>query len=271
MPDASPRRGRLTCVGIGMLLGAHLAPRARHEIEQADVVFAAVSDAVVELWLQGIRPDLRSLQPCYAEGKSRLQTYRDMVDALLAEVREGRRVCAVFYGHPGVFAHAPHDAIARALDEGFEAVMEPAISAEDCLYADLRLDPGRSGCQHYEASQLLLYRRRLDPAAWLVLWQVGVVGDRSYRRFSTTPAHRALLVERLREDYPPSHPVIVYKAATLPIAAPRIDRMPIEALVDADLSMQSTLVVPPASPMVADTAMRARLAALDASLGPARP
>jgi len=247
-----------------MMLGAHLAPRARHEIESADVVFAAVSDAVVELWLQGLRADLRSLQPCYAAGKSRLQTYRDMVDAMLAEVRCGRRVCAIFYGHPGVFAHAPHDAIEQAIAEGFEAWMEPAISAEDCLYADLGIDPGRSGCQHYEASQLLLYRRRLDPAAWLVLWQVGVVGDRSYRRSSTSAAHRALLVERLQQDYPSSHPVTVYEAATLPIAKPRIERMPLAALAAADLRMHSTLVIPPASAMVPDEAMRARLARLDA-------
>lgn len=265
MRDSPSPRGRLTCVGIGMMLGAHLAPRARHEIEHADVVFVAVSDAVVELWLKGLRPDAMSLQPLYAEGKSRLQTYRDMVDVLLADVRAGRRVCAVFYGHPGVFAHAPHDAIARAIDEGFDASMEPAISAEDCLYADLRIDPGHYGCQHYEASQLLLYRRRLDPSAWLVLWQVGVVGDRSYRRFATTPAHRALLVERLLEDYPSAHPVTVYEAATLPIASPRIEAIALADLATADLRMHSTLVLPPAVDMRPDPEMRERLATLEAA------
>src|SRR3546814_3908600 len=85
--------GSLSCVGMGMMLGAHIGPRARATIEQADVVFGAVSDPIVELWLQQMHPDVRSLQPCYAEGKSRHDTYREMVAAMLAEVRAGRRVC----------------------------------------------------------------------------------------------------------------------------------------------------------------------------------
>ena len=29
--------------------------------------------------------------------------------------------------------------------------LEPGISATDCLYAELSSDPGRFGCQHFEA------------------------------------------------------------------------------------------------------------------------
>lgn len=245
------------------MLGAHIGPRARSHIEQADVVFAAVSDPVVELWLKQMNPDVRSLQPFYGEGRPRHETYRQMVEALLAEVRAGKHVCGAFYGHPGIFAKAPHDAIAQARAEGFHAHMEPGVSAEDCLYADLGIDPGRVGCQHYEASQLLFYRRRIDPSAWLVLWQVGIVGDRTYRRFATGPAHRRLLVERLREDYPDDHEVIAYEAPTLPIARPRMDRLPLGDLPDVPLRMHSTLVVPPVRKPQADVAMQARIEALE--------
>ena len=245
------------------MLGAHLGPRARAHIEQADVVFGAVSDPVVELWLQQMNPDVRSLQPFYAEGKSRHQTYRDMVEAMLVEVRAGRSVCGAFYGHPGVFAKVPHDAIAQARSEGFAAHMEPGVSAEDCLYADLGIDPGRVGCAHFEASQLMFYRRRIDPTAYLVLWQVGVAGDRTYRRFATGHAYRRLLVERLREDYPGDHPVTVYEAATLPITQPRMDTVPLHALADTPLQMHSTLVVPPCAPLQRDEAMLARIEALE--------
>lgn len=262
--------GSLACVGIGMMLGAHLGPRARSHIEQADVVFAAVSDAVVELWMQQLRPDLRSLQPYYAEGKSRRQTYREMVEVMLAEVRAGHDVCGVFYGHPGVFAKVPHDAIVQARGEGFHARMEPGVSAEDCLYADLGIDPGRFGCQHYEASQLLFYRRRIDPAAYLVLWQVGLVGDLECRRYATGAAHRQLLVERLRRDYPARHEVIVYEAATLPIMTPRVVRIELESLPDVELRMQSTLVIPPCEALVRDEEMFGRAACLDRGETPAR-
>lgn len=256
--------GSLACVGLGMMLGAHLGPRARSHIEQADVVFAAVSDPVVELWLQQMHPDVRSLQPYYAEGKSRHDTYREMVEAMLAPVRAGQRVCGAFYGHPGVFAQAPHRAIAQARAEGHTAVMEAAVSAEDCLYADLGLDPGDVGCQHFEASQLMFYRRRIDPSALLVLWQVGMAGERSLRTFAPSPARLQLLVERLAEDYPPTHPCTIYEAATLPIQSPRIETLALRELPGATLHLHSTLVLPPARPMQRDEAMLARLDALAA-------
>lgn len=70
-------------------------------------------------------------------------SYRQMVDAMLDEVRAGKRVCGAFYGHPGVLLACASN-IAQAREEGFDAVMEPGISAEDCLYADLIVDPAAS-------------------------------------------------------------------------------------------------------------------------------
>ncbi|HEV2621864.1 MAG TPA: SAM-dependent methyltransferase [Frateuria sp.] len=259
----SPRRGRLACVGLGMTLGSHLTPLARSHIEQADVVFAGLSDGVVELWLERMHPDVRSLQPYYAKGKSRMKTYREWVELMMTEVRAGKRVCGVFYGHPGIFAWSPHKAIEMARAEGYEAHMEPGISAEDCLYADLGIDPGRYGCQHFEASQLLFYERRIDPAGYLVLWQVGLVGDRSLVRFQTGSAYRELLVELLGRDYPLDHPVIVYRAATLPIDQPRIRRLRLSELAQAPLTPEETVVLPPAYALKANVAMHARLEALD--------
>lgn len=264
-------QGSLACVGVGMMLGAHLSPRARGHIDGAEVVFSLVSDALVELWVQQLRPDATSLQPFYdvahRDGQSRRDSYRGMVDAILAPVRAGRRVCAVFYGHPGVFASVPHRAIAEARSGGFDALMEPGISAEDCLYADLGIDPGRVGCQHYEASQFMFYRRRIDPSAYLVLWQVGIAGDRTLRRFATGPAHRRLLVERLCQDYPPDHRVIAYEAATLPIVKPRTEAFALSTLVEADLRLETTLVIPPAYEMQRDDAMLARVAQVDREAG----
>lgn len=261
------QQGSLVCVGLGMMLGAHLGPRARSHIEQADVVFVAVSDPLVELWVQKMHTDVRSLQPYYgdgtADGKPRTDSYREMVEAMLVEVRAGRRVCGVFYGHPGVFALAPHRSIALAREAGFAAHMEPGISAEDCLYADLGIDPGTYGCQHYEASQYMFYQRVIDPSAYLVLWQIGIAGDRTLARFATGPAYRKLLLELLLRDYPADHPVIAYEAATLPITDPRMEQMRLSDLVDADLHLQTTLLVPPARPMQRNQDMLDRLAALE--------
>jgi len=257
------RRGSLSCVGLGMTLGSHLTPLARSHIEQADVVFAALSDHVVELWLQRMHPDVRSLQPYYQDGKSRKRTYREWVAVMMAELRAGKRVCGVFYGHPGIFAWSPHKVIEQARAEGYEAHMEPGISAEDCLYADLGIDPGRYGCQHFEASQLLFYERRIDPAGYLVLWQVGLTGDRSLGRRSTGPAYRQLLVDLLSRDYPLDHETIIYRGATLPIEQPRVRRVALRDLPHVPLSAEEMVVLPPALPLKLNLAIQARLEALD--------
>jgi uncharacterized protein YabN with tetrapyrrole methylase and pyrophosphatase domain len=258
--------GSLVCVGIGMTLGSHITPLARSYIEKSDVVFAGLSDGIVELWLTKMHPDVRSLQTFYQEGKSRMDTYRQMVDAMLTEVRAGKNVCGAFYGHPGVFAWPPHKAIEIARAEGYPAHMEPGVSAEDCLYADLGIDPGKYGCQHYEASQLMFYRRRIDTSAYLVLWQVGVAGDRSFAKFSTGAAYRQVLLDVLARDYDLDHEAIIYRVATLPTQQPRIERIRLRELPHADLDMHVTMVVPPATPLQPDEQVRARLAALDAAV-----
>ncbi|WP_206098355.1 SAM-dependent methyltransferase [Oleiagrimonas sp. MCCC 1A03011] len=261
---AAPSRGSIACVGLGMVLGSHLSPLARSHIEQADVVFAALSDGIVEMWLKRMHPDVRSLQPYYNEGKkSRKVTYQEWVDVMMTEVRAGKNVCAVFYGHPGIFAWSPHEIIKVAKAEGYRTHMEPGISAEDCLYADLGIDPGRRGCQHYEASQLLFYDTPINAQAFLILWQAGLVGDMSMKRFSTGPEYRQVLVDVLARDYTLDHRVIIYRGATLPIEQPRIRETTLGGLPGIDISSEETVVLPPASKLRRNEEIRNRLARLD--------
>ncbi len=264
-PASMTRKGSIACVGLGMTLGSHLSPLARSHIEQSDVVFAALSDGIVELWLQKLHPDVRSLQPYYGDGKnkSRMITYREWVEVMMAEVRAGSKVCAVFYGHPGIFAWSPHEVIKQARAEGYAAHMEPGISAEDCLYADLGIDPGRRGCQHYEAGQLLFYDTPVNPAAYLVLWQVSLVGDGSLKRFTTGPEYRQVLVDVLARSYPLEHEIIIYRAATLPIHRARIRQIALRELSTAEVAGEDTVVIPPVSRLQPNPGIRERLRALD--------
>ncbi len=97
-----------------------------------------------------------------------------------------------------------------------------------------------------------------------MLWQAGIVGDRSTRRFATDRAYRGLLREALQDaGYPPSHEVIAYEAATLPIGEPRVECSLLSALGDIDLRLQTTLVLPPGRAMKANRRMLERLEALD--------
>jgi len=256
-------QGSLICLGTGIMLGAHLDPLSRNYIAAADVVFVLMADALTEQWLLEMHPDARSLQPYYHQGPSRQHSYQLMVEAMLAEVAAGKKVVGAFYGHPGVFAWVPHQAVKQAQQQGYFSRMLPAISAEDCLYADLGIDPGRYGCQLYECSQFMFYQRTIDTAAYLILWQLGVAGDRSLARFATPGHYRQLLSDYLCRFYPPAHQVTLYEAASLPTQQARIEHLPLAQLAQATVSGKTTLVIPPCSALQANTELLQQLAALD--------
>lgn len=255
--------GSLVCVGLGMKMGAHISPVTQSYIENADVVFSLASNGIVEQWVEQMHQDVRSLQPYYEEGKSRHITYREMVAAILTEVKAGRNVVGAFYGHPGVFAYVPHRAIELAKKENYCAHMEPGISAEDCLFADLGIDPGKRGCIQYEASQFMFYRRAVDPSAVLILWQIGMAGDKSLAKYSTSGKYRQLLVKILAKNYPKDHDVILYEAAVLPISSIRVDKFPLAELPYKDVSQHTTLVIPPCEEIIENLEVLEELRALE--------
>ncbi len=256
--SAASTQGSLVFIGSGITLGRHLITRAMSEMECAEVVFS-MTDGWAHEWLSRRHPDVRPLQDFYAPDKDRRQTYREMDAAIMAEVRAGKRVCAVFYGHPGVFADVPHEVIRKARAEGFPARMEPGISAEACLYADLGMDPGRRGVQSFEATQFLVYQRQLDPTALLILWQVALAGDLGCTKFDAEAGRLRVLRDKLLNWYAPEHEVILYEAAQLPIAEHRADRLALAALPEASYKEYTTLVMPPALELEADESALAAL------------
>jgi uncharacterized protein YabN with tetrapyrrole methylase and pyrophosphatase domain len=246
-------------IGTGIRIAGQLAGDAIAWIKVSDKLFHVVADLVAERILHGLNPAAESLVGLYEEGKPRIRTYHAMVDRILGAVRAGHKTCLVAYGHPGVFAYPAHESIRRAREEGYTAMMYPAVSAEDCLFADLGVDPATSGCQSHEATHFMIYGRKVDPSAALILWQVGSFGDTTYRREGAGNKALPVLVERLLRDYPPDHEVVIYEAAIYPGCPPRVDRLPLEKLAEARVTLASTLYVPPAEPKKIDLEMCRRL------------
>lgn len=240
------RRGQLLVVGTGLRTTGHFTAEALAWIRAADKVLYVVGDPVAEEVLRQLNPEAaESLQVLYGEGKERQQTYDQMVERILECVRSGLRTCAAFYGHPGVFVYPSHAAIARARAEGYSAIMLPGISAEDCLFADIGIDPATFGCQSYEATDFLFSERRVEPSAALVLWQVGVVGNTTFTNGEYDRSLLPLLVTKLCETHPPFHEVVAYEAAVQIGCAPRQTRVPLAHLASLPMTSATTLFVPP--------------------------
>lgn len=252
-------KGSIVCVGLGMSLGAHISTLTRNFIQQADIVFMGVTNELAEQWLTALNTNSISLQKFYQEGKDRRESYEQMVDAMMHEVRSGKKVVGAFYGHPGVFAWAPHRVIELAKAEGFHGHMEPGVSAEDCLYADMGIDPGTHGIAHYEASQFMRYQRVVDTAAYLVLWQIGFVGDPSCSRYQTEASHRQILLNLLLQYYPEHHSIALYECATLPNERPTITWAPLSELAQVAVKHHSTLLIPPSTARKIDPIIQTKL------------
>jgi len=229
-------KGSLVVVGTGIQGIRHATFEVIHEIQNAEKVLYLVADTITAQWLQELNSTAESLSPSYIEGRQRQAIYDEWVERILLFVRSGLRVCVAFYGHPGIFVFSGHESIRRA-------VMLPSISAQDCLFADLGFDP-RHGFQSYEATDFLVSKRLVENRISLILWQIGVLGQFDYRKEYSLNG-LSLLSDVLQKYYGSEHEVIVYEASAFPVCKPRIETVSLAHLAKVQVSVRSTLYVPP--------------------------
>jgi len=252
--------GSLVVVGTGIQIVGQTTLETRSIIQKAEKLLYLVADDATAHWLTSLNASAENLHHLYEFGKPRKETYEKMVESVLAHVRRGLKVCFAAYGHPGVFANPTHESVRRARAEGYSARMLPGISAEDCLFADLGVDPGPGGCQSFEATDFLVYHRKFDITVPLVLWQIGVIGKPNYFSEAFTRGEGLLvLTEELARHYGAEHKVVVYRAALFPGTEPVIIHLNIGALSTAQIETMATLYIPPKGNAHGDREMAARL------------
>ena len=107
--------------------------------------------------------------------------------------------------------------------------MLPGISAEDCLFADLGIDPGLGASESYEATEMLVRGRHPDATSHVVVWQIGVLGQQGFDSAEPTSPLQPL-VDHLLQTYPPDHLVTHYQGAQLVLCDSLIQRVPLAEL-----------------------------------------
>jgi hypothetical protein len=249
----------LIVVGTGIRVIGQMTTESIAWIKVSKKVLYLVYDPTAGEIISGLNSSAESLQRFYVEGKPRQQSLREMVDRVMEYVRSGKQTCLAIFGHPGVCSWLGHEAVRQAREGGFTARMLPGISAADCLFADLSLDPGTIGCQSYEAMDFLRNGRQVDPSGLLLLWQIGAIGDPLYKTTGYDLSALPLLIERLCRTYDPNHTVIVYVAPTSWGGEPIVQRVPLCRVADAKLFAGSTLCIPPGRPTRPDLEVCERL------------
>lgn len=258
MPRSDERGGALTIVGTGIRPGLHTTSEARACIERADKVLYLIAEDAPTAWIHRLNPSAESMASIYRLGRPYAEVYEEIVTTILAWVRRELNVCAVTYGHPRVFDQSTSDAANRARAEGYHTKILPGISAQDCLFVDLELDPGEDGCQTFDATDFLVHRRSPDVTVPLILWQISLIGSTR----TTVEVNRSglvILAERLAELYAEDHEVVAYEASPFPVGRPNVDRCTVSGLPQARVTGMASLYVPPKSKPSPDPVMRARL------------
>src|SRR5580698_7802074 len=145
--SSAHRRGSLVIVGTGITAISQMTLEAIGYIQRADIVFYHVTNGAAATHIRKLNPRAVDLYEYYGEGKKRRITYIEMAELMLREVRRGLTVVGVFHGHPGYFVSPARRSLAIASLEGHETIALPGVSAPDCMFSDLRVDPGVFGCQ----------------------------------------------------------------------------------------------------------------------------
>src|SRR5205807_5669411 len=97
------------------------------------------------------------------------------------------------------------------------------------------------------------------------LWQIGVLGDATFKPVGYDLSAMPLLIERLLKIYPATHPMYLYEAAIFHGCEPIIRQITAPELVYGPLSAGYTLYIPPAYQSRSDATIYHRMNAMIAA------
>jgi hypothetical protein len=233
-------------------LGIQTVGQVTREVEQAirasrEVLYLDTGVAT-RPFLEGLCPRVTPLYAqSYSEEQPRVSAYEHMAASVIDAALDHPPVTFAIHGHPLVAVHAPFLVLelARALELRVDVL--PGISGIDTILADLRVDPVVHGVQMYEATDLLLRRRPLQPEVPAIIWQIGPLETALHTMRVSRPERFDRFVAHLRQFYPARHEVAAIYCSPHPLLPPTILRFALEDMGQhaGEIHAGFTLYVPP--------------------------
>ncbi|RUR09113.1 SAM-dependent methyltransferase [Legionella sp. km772] len=236
---------KLIVVGSGIKSVAHLTEETKRIIQNSDKVLYLVNEELLKQWIVRESKSAESLEPIYFNSTKRIDAYTNIISEIVRSYYQYTNLCVVFYGHPTVFAESALKAVKIIQAEKGNAIILPAISSMDCLFSDLQIDPGAQGCFSIEATELLIYERKLDIQSHVILWQIANLG--MFNTQKTTKLN--VLKDYLSHYYSIEQVICLYEAALYPTQKPRIEWFRLSDIENIRLTPISSLYIPP-SPQI---------------------
>ncbi len=236
-------------VGLGTMSWLQITHEAKQSLELCKKIFFLHTEPHwVQPYLERLCHDVVDLDAFYKEGEDRILAYKGMTKAILAEARVRGPVGVALYGSPMVFVTPTRLLTDLAPRLNLKIKVLPGISAMECMFVDLGVDPS-DGFITYEANDLLLRRRPLLSDIHTFIWQVGGVESELFARANSRPERFIRLRDYLLAEYPEDHEILIITCATLPNVKPQITKAKLSQLQykNQEMHQGATLYLPPVS------------------------
>lgn len=205
-------------VGLGISSVFQITAQATEALRRSREVLYLDTGVATGDHLRELCPRVTSLYSRhYHEGRPRLDAYDHIAATVVNAAMEHPPVSFAIHGHPLIGVTAPFTVLKLAALLDLTVECQPGISAIDTIVADLGLDPVASGCQMYEATDLLLRHRPLQPDVPALLWQIGSLESTLHTQRRSLPARFGRFVDYLGRFYPPTHRVTAIYSSPHPL------------------------------------------------------
>lgn len=244
-------RSRLIIAGSGIKFVSQLTNESVSAIKNSDIVFYLLNDPASERFVSQLAPKSRSLSNIYFSFENRKDAYSAIVSEVLEATKHNALVTFLNYGHPLFLCDITLDLIEKSKTEDIKIIKLPGISSFDCIISDLAIDVGKNGLQAYEATDFVMNDYKVNTAANLILWQVGVIGIEkviSADRMLESDIRKTMLEKlkiKLAGLYPDSHYIHFYTASLYSHTAFENNTIQISKMMNLNINRLATAYIPP--------------------------
>lgn len=242
---------KLIIAGTGIKFLSHLTIEVKSAIETSCCVVFLLNEPAMKNWVVKNAKKYVSLDDIYFSSEQRSESYDKIANELLSTIQKNDDVCFLIYGHPTFFSSVVEKIKKIISSEEIIIQVMPGISAMDCLFADLKIDPGSMGLQSYDATEFLLYDENFSTTSHLVLWQIAIIGEIRVVNNNEINLDRqkkaiTILIKKLLIHYPEDHIVYLYVASQYPSIEFELVSIELQKLTEINISRLATLYIPPA-------------------------
>lgn len=241
---------KLIIAGSGIKFLSHLTVEVKAAIETSSCVVYLLNEPAIKKWVSLNSKKSITLDELYFSSSLRADSYNKIANEIIAILEEHNDIVFLIYGHPTYFSSIVPKLIEKISLEQVDIQIMPGISALDCLFSDLRVDPGVNGLQSYDATEFILYDHAFSKNVHLVLWQIAIIGEIKIISDDILSLKRQakaleILYTKLARQYPDEHFLYLYIASQYPSIPFEAIKIRLIDLLDISIPRLATLYIPP--------------------------